>query len=70
MLDEPTKQSMTRKENYFLKTQERSSPKDYRISTLFAADSLVRAFQLLESEGALKMPEELCSLKSLGLPEL
>ena len=70
MLDEPTKQSMTRKENYFLKTQERSSPKNCRISTLFAADSLVRAFQSLESEGDLKMPEELCSLKSLGLPEL
>ena len=29
-----------------------------------------QSFQSLESEGALKMPEELCSLKSLGLPEL
>lgn len=66
----PTKQSMTRKENYFLKTQERSSPKNCRISTLFAADSLVKAFQSLESEGALKMPEERFSLRSLGLPEL
>ena len=53
-----------------MKTQERSSPKTCRISTLFAADSLVKAFQSLESEGALKMPEELCSLRSLGLPEL
>ena len=70
MHEKPTKQSMTRKENYFLKTQERSSPKNCRISTLFAADSLVKAFQSLESEGALKMPEELCSLRSLGLPEL
>ena len=41
-----------------------------RISTLFAGDFLVRVFQLLESEGALKMPEERCSLKSLGLPAL
>ena len=53
-----------------MKTQERSSPKNCRISTLFAEASLVKAFQSLESEGALKMPEELCSLKSLGLPEL
>ena len=70
MHEKPTKQSMTRKENYFLKTQERSSPKNCRISTLFAADSLVKAFQSLESEGALKMPEELCSLKLPGLPVL
>ncbi len=53
-----------------MKTQEESSPKACRISTLFAGDFLVRVFQSLESEGALKMPEERCSLKSLGLPAL
>ncbi len=53
-----------------MKTQEESSPKTCRISTLFAGDFLVRVFQSLESEGALKMPEERCSLKSLGLPAL
>lgn len=53
-----------------MKTQERSSPKNCRISTLFAEDSLARAFQSLESDGALKMPEERFSLRSLGLPEL
>ena len=53
-----------------MKTQERSSPKTCRISTLFAADSLVRVFQSLESEGDLKMPGERFSLRSLGLPEL
>ena len=31
---------------------------------------IIRAFQSLESEGDLKMPEELCSLKSLGLPPI
>ena len=53
-----------------MKTQEESSPKACRISTLFAGDFLVRVFQSLENEGALKMPEERCSLKSLGLPAL
>ena len=61
---------MTRKENFSLKMQDRSIPKNYRISTLFAADFLVKAFQSLENEVDLKMPEELCSLRSLGLPEL
>ena len=37
---------------------------------LICGDFLVRVFQSLESEGALKMPEERCSLKSLGLPAL
>ena len=53
-----------------MKTQEESSQKACRISTLFAGDFLVRVFQSLENEGALKMPEERCSLKSLGLPAL
>jgi len=48
-------------------TQERSSPKNCRISTLFAEDSLARAFQSLESGEDLKTPEEPCSLKLLGL---
>ena len=70
MQREPTKQFTNRKERFILKTQEESSPKACRISTLFAGDFLVRVFQSLESEGALKMPEERCSLKSLGLPAL
>lgn len=70
MQREPTKQFTNRKERFILKTQEESSPKTCRISTLFAGDFLVRVFQSLESEGALKMPEERCSLKSLGLPAL
>ena len=36
----------------------------------FGEPNSVRVFQSLESEGALKMPEERCSLKSLGLPAL
>ena len=40
------------------------------ISTLFAADSLAKAFQLLESGADLKTQEEHCSLKSLELPPI
>ena len=36
----------------------------------FGMPNSVRAFQSLESEGALKMPEERFSLRSLGLPAL
>ena len=36
----------------------------------FGEPNSVRVFQSLESEGALKMPEERCSLKSLELPAL
>lgn len=50
--------------------QEKSTPMIYRISTLFAADFLVRHFQLLEGAEVLKIREERCSLKSLGLPPL
>ena len=50
--------------------QEQSTHIHCPISTLFAEDSLVRAFHWLESAEDSKMPEELCSLKSLGLPPL
>ena len=46
--------------------QERSTPMSCLISTLYAEDSLVKAFQSLEKGAALTMQEELCSLK---LPE-
>ena len=51
-------------------TQERSTLIDYRISTLFAADSLVKVFRLLESGVDLTTREEHFSLKSLVLPPL
>ena len=47
-------------------TQEKSSPRTCRISTLFAEDFLARAFQSQENGEALKTPEEPCSLKLLG----
>ena len=47
-------------------TQQKSSRKTCRISTLFAEDFLARAFQSQENGEALKMPEEPCSLKLLG----
>ena len=47
-------------------TQQKSSPRTCRISTLLSEDSLVRAFQSLENDEALKTPEEPCSLKLLG----
>ena len=42
----------------------------YGVISEFGEPNSVRVFQSLESEGALKMPEERCSLKSLGLPAL
>ena len=47
-------------------TQEKSTPMSCPISTLYAEDSLAKAFQSLESGEDLKMSEELSSLK---LPE-
>ena len=58
---------------YDIKPQEvyfEDARKINRISTLFAADFLVRHFQLLEGAEVLKIREERCSLKSLGLPPL
>ena len=48
-------------------TQEKLTQTNCPISTLFAEDSLVKAFQSLEKGAALTMQEELSSLK---LPEL
>ena len=50
--------------------QEKSTRQICRISTLFAEDSLVKVFQSQESGAGLPTQEELCSLKSLGLPQL
>ena len=51
-------------------TQEKLTPKSCLISTLYAEDSLVKAFQSLEKGAALTMQEELSSLRSPGLPPL
>ena len=51
-----------------MKMQEPLIPMRYPISTLFAADSLVSLFRLLEDEAGLRMPEEPCSLKLPALP--
>jgi len=48
-------------------TQEKSTQTSFLISTLYAEDSLAKAFQSLEKGAALTMQEELSSLK---LPEL
>ena len=48
-------------------TQEKLTQTNCPISTLYAEDSLVKAFQSLEKGAALTMQEELSSLK---LPEL
>ena len=53
-----------------MRTQEQSIQIPYLISTLFAEVSHARASQYAENEAALKMQEELCSLRSLGLPPL
>ena len=42
-------------------TQEKSTQKSCPISTLYAEDSLVKAFQSLEKGAALTMQEELSS---------
>ncbi len=46
-----------------LMTQEKSIPNPYLISTLFAEDSLVKVFRLLEKDEDLKMCEEHFSLR-------
>ena len=51
-------------------TQEKLTQTNCPISTLFAEDSLVKAFQSLEKGAALTMQEELSSLRSPGLPPL
>ena len=51
-------------------THEQSTQESCRISTLFAAASLVRVFQLLEDEAALMTPEALFSLRLPALPPL
>ena len=51
-------------------TQERSTQTNCPISTLYAEDSLVKAFQSLESEEASTTQEELSSLKLPELPPL
>ena len=51
-------------------TQEKSTQTSCLISTLYAEDSLAKAFQSLEKGAALTMQEELSSLRSPGLPPL
>ena len=51
-------------------TQEKLTQTNCPISTLYAEDSLVKAFQSLEKGAALTMQEELSSLRSPGLPPL
>ena len=50
--------------------QEKSIPNPYLISPLFAEDSLVKAFQLLEKDEVLKMREERFSLRLQELHQL
>ena len=51
-------------------TQEKSTQKSCLISTLYAEDSLAKAFQSLENEKDSAIPEELSSLRSPELPPL
>ena len=51
-------------------TQERSTQTNCPISTLYAEDSLAKAFQSLENGEDLKMSEELSSLRLPELPPL
>ena len=51
-------------------TQEKSTQKSCLISTLYAEDSLAKAFRSLENEKDSAIPEELSSLRSPGLPPL
>ncbi len=51
-------------------TQEKSTQTSFLISTLYAEDSLAKAFQSLEKGAALTMQEELSSLKLPELPPL
>ena len=51
-------------------TQEKSTQTSCLISTLYAEDSLAKAFRSLENEKDSAIPEELSSLRSPGLPPL
>lgn len=51
-------------------TQEKSTQKSCLISTLYAEDSLAKAFRSLENEKDSAIPEELSSLRLPGLPPL
>ena len=51
-------------------TQEKLTQTNCPISTLYAEDSLAKAFQSLENEKDSAIPEELSSLRSPGLPPL
>ena len=51
-------------------TQEKSTPTSCLISTLYAEDSLAKAFRSLENEKDSAIPEELSSLRSPELPPL
>ena len=51
-------------------TQEKLTQTNCLISTLYAEDSLAKAFQSLENEKDSAIPEELSSLRSPGLPPL
>ena len=51
-------------------TQEKSTQTSFLISTLYAEDSLAKAFQSLENEKDSAIPEGLSSLRSPGLPPL
>ncbi len=51
-------------------TQEKLTQTNCPISTLYAEDSLAKAFQSLENEEDSAIPEGLSSLRSPGLPPL
>ena len=51
-------------------TQEKLTQTNCPISTLYAEDSLAKAFQSLENEKDSAIPEGLSSLRSPGLPPL
>ena len=51
-------------------TQEKSTQTSFLISTLYAEDSLAKAFRSLENGKDSAIPEELSSLRSPGLPPL
>ena len=51
-------------------TQEKLTPKSFLISTLYAEDSLAKAFRSLENGKDSAIPEELSSLRSPELPPL
>ena len=59
----------TRNEVYYDDAR-KSTQTSCLISTLYAEDSLAKAFQSLENEKDSAIPEELSSLRSPGLPPL